>query len=105
MITIITIVVLVLFFLWSAIKVLNEYDKAGLPLVVCFHKMDLEEAKANLAAAKEAINVRGIKGRQVNWVSTSIFTDEGIEDLKLMIYFMLIISKTKEKLDKVQEKY
>ena len=63
-------------------KVLSDSNTRGAPLIVCFHKMDLEEAKENFKEARGALKLPLIDERDVHWLKTSVKTGEGIEKLK-----------------------
>ena len=52
--------------------VLNLYETARIPLIICFHKMDLPEAKANHDRAREILKVPLIRNRKVYPFDTSI---------------------------------
>ena len=85
--------------------ILNNYDTKGVPLIICFHKIDLEKAQKNLKDASKTMNLSKIKERKVNWLKTSVISKEGIEDLEKMIYFSLLLIETRMKLDSLQKKY
>jgi small GTP-binding protein len=57
-------------------KILNANETAGMPLLFCFHKMDLPEARANHDTAVKVFNLRQIRNRKVYTFDTSI-TDPG----------------------------
>ncbi len=63
-------------------NVVNNLNTRGIPLMVCFHKMDLEDAQANYVKARGTLKLPLIKERPVQWLKTSAKTGEGIEDLK-----------------------
>jgi small GTP-binding protein len=63
-------------------RVINDLDTRGAPLIVCFHKMDLEEAESNLEKAKGTLKMSQINEREGYWFRTSVKTGEGIEPLK-----------------------
>ncbi len=83
-------------------RVLNELDTEGLPLIACFHKLDLKDAQDNLKEAIETLNLREIKERKVNWLKTSVYTKEGIEDLKLLVYLTILMIEKQKGLDSIQ---
>jgi small GTP-binding protein len=85
--------------------ILNKLETKGVPLIVCFHKIDLENAKENLKDASKVMKLRDLKERTVNWLKTSVISEEGIEDLEKMIYFSLVLIETQMNLDSVQKKY
>jgi ADP-ribosylation factor-like protein 8 len=53
-------------------NVLDNLDNRTLPVIFCFNKMDLDEAKANLAEAKEFFNIENILVRKVYPLETTI---------------------------------
>jgi hypothetical protein len=65
----------------------------------------LENAKENLKDALKVMKLRDLKERTVNWLKTSVISEEGIEDLEKMIYFSLVLIETQMNLDSVQKKY
>ncbi len=85
--------------------ILNNFDTIGIPIIICFHKIDLEAAKDNLNEAFKVLELAEIKERKANWLKTSVISEEGIEDLEAMIYFSLILIETQMNLDSVQNKY
>jgi len=62
--------------------VLANKDAKGLPLIICFHKVDLTEARKNLDDAKKVFNKEQFADRSVNHIDTSIFNPNSILDLK-----------------------
>jgi small GTP-binding protein len=62
-------------------RVLNDEITKGIPLVFCFHKMDLPEAVANLEKAKSIFKLSEIRGRKVFRFETTIM------DLKSLTKF------------------
>ena len=85
--------------------ILNNFDTKGVPIIICFHKIDLENAKENMKEAIKIIELHEIKERNVNWLKTSVISKEGIEDLEQMIYFSLVLIETQMNLNSVQKKY
>ncbi len=65
--------------------VLEDYDTRGLPLIFCFHKMDLAEAQENLPEAEEILTLNTIVERKVFPLKTSVKSGEGIEELKSLL--------------------
>ncbi|MHA1723259.1 MAG: ADP-ribosylation factor-like protein [Promethearchaeota archaeon] len=63
-------------------KVINNLNLRGLPLIVCFHKMDLESARNNYTKARGILKLPLIEQREVFWFKTSIITGKGIAKLK-----------------------
>lgn len=63
-------------------RVLNDEITRAIPLVFCFHKMDLEEAKSNLDAAKKFFRLSEIRGRKVVRFETTIMDIGSLTKLK-----------------------
>jgi small GTP-binding protein len=63
-------------------KVINSLETAHIPLVFCFHKMDLPEAKANFNKAREIFKLPLLKERDVTTFETTINGCEAIDQLK-----------------------
>ncbi len=63
-------------------KILDDFAVRTLPVLFCFHKMDLDAAKQNLNKAREVMKLPLITDHKVEPVKTSIKTGEGIEELK-----------------------
>ncbi len=86
-------------------KIINKDDTKGVPLIVCFHKNDLEDSQKNLKEAIETLKLSQIKNRDVYWLKTSVYTTESIEDLKFVIYNLLLIINARLNLNSVQNKF
>lgn len=86
-------------------KILHESSTKDMSLIVCFHKTDLKEAKANLKEAFETLKLSSMKRREVHWLKTSIRTAEGIEDLRFSIYLLLVLQETRTNLNEIKEKF
>lgn len=63
-------------------KVLDDPISRGLPLILCFHKMDLEKAQQNLQKAKDFLHPSQIRGRRVVLYETSIYQPPSLEKVK-----------------------
>ncbi|MFO8018061.1 MAG: ADP-ribosylation factor-like protein [Promethearchaeia archaeon] len=63
-------------------RVLNDLETRSVPLIVCFHKMDLDEAQSNFKEAKETLELSRIEEREGYWFKTSVKNGVGIDDLK-----------------------
>jgi small GTP-binding protein len=63
-------------------NVLSEDDVKNIPLIFCFHKWDLNEAKDNINKAENMFNLSEIKEREVIILKTSIYEKESIDILK-----------------------
>ena len=70
-------------------KILANYETHGIPLVFCFHKMDLPESKENINKARAIFKLPLILDRPVIPFQTSIKGGEGIEDLKSNLVAMI----------------
>ena len=66
-------------------RVLEDYDTRGLPLIFCFHKMDLPDAHTNLPEAEATLKLVSIAERKVFPLKTSVRSGEGIEELKNLL--------------------
>lgn len=63
-------------------SILNRSESKGIHLIFCFHKMDLQEAKNNLAEAQTMFDLKHIKNRQVIILKTSIKSLNTVDELK-----------------------
>ena len=63
-------------------SILNNPESSGMPLIFCYHKMDLPDAKNNLREAQTAFDLEYIKDRQVIPLETSINSLMTVEELK-----------------------
>lgn len=76
--------------LGECIKVTNESDSKGLPIIFCYHKMDLSEAGLNLENAKSTFS-KVISENSVPYIlETSIFQETTIEELKKAIIQLIL---------------
>jgi small GTP-binding protein len=67
------------------IKVSNQNDSKGLPIIFCYHKMDLSSANENIETAKNTFQ-KIISEHTVPYIlETSIFRDSTMEELKKKI--------------------
>jgi small GTP-binding protein len=71
------------------IKVTNEPDSKSLPILFCFHKMDLLEAQENLERSKLTFSKVISENKVAYILETSIFQDNTIEKLKKTIIQMV----------------
>ena len=62
--------------------VLENKDSNNLPLIICFHKVDLIEARKNLDEAKKVFDIEQFADRTVTHIETSIFNPDSILELK-----------------------
>jgi len=80
------------------------YDEAkDLPLVVLFHKYDLKEAENNLKEAIEVIIPSA--PMEVYWLKTSIYSNDGIDDLRQTIFQLAMKYEAIKSLKEIQDKY
>jgi len=86
-------------------RILNELGTEGVPLLVCFHKMDLLDTQHTFKKAMETLKLSEIKDRYVYWAKTSIYSGDGIKEFKEMIYQYLVILEAKSHLQACQDKF
>ena len=81
----------------EAKKVLNEMldnpETKGLPLIICYNKIDIIDAKKKLPEAKETIKAEYIRDRPVHEIETSIMNPDSI--LKLKKLFIQVIEDSR----------
>jgi len=63
-------------------KVLDNFDARGIPLIFCFHKMDLQEAKDNYVKARETFKLQKVGEREVERYQTSVHEEDGVKEIK-----------------------
>jgi small GTP-binding protein len=63
-------------------SILNDTELKGIPLIFCFHKMDLVSAQEHLIEAQNKFDLNSMKERKVILVETSIKLMDSIEKLK-----------------------
>ena len=87
-------------------NILNNDEARGIPLIICFHKIDLKESQNHL---KEALNVlnpqQNFKERDVYWLITSVYRKEGVKDLKIIISQLSLKLDAEKNLASIQKKY
>ncbi len=69
-------------------NILSNPDYAQIPLIVLFHKMDMNEAKKNIAEAKTIFNENSIREygeRNVVFMETSMLNTASLDDVKFYI--------------------
>jgi len=65
-------------------KALNTYDNQNLPLIICFHKLDLPSANKFLPEVKGVFK-KGLFGRRkIHFLETTIFNPSSILNLKTL---------------------
>ncbi|TFF95123.1 MAG: GTP-binding protein [Promethearchaeota archaeon] len=74
-------------------KVLDKPENRGLPLIICFHKVDLLKAKQNLPTAKGMFDPSLFDEREIYRLETSIMSPDSMIKLKDM--FVDIIQKSR----------
>lgn len=65
-------------------KILREEEVRTLPLIICFHKMDIPDAKHYLSKAKKIFSPDSIDEFKVQTLQTTIFNPDSILKLKEM---------------------
>ncbi|MBD3197683.1 MAG: GTP-binding protein [Candidatus Lokiarchaeota archaeon] len=73
------------------LKVLNEYPTDNVPLVFCYHKMDLDKSVDNLNRAESFFDLETIENRKVYNLYTSIKNPEQMEFLKNLLVEMVLV--------------
>jgi small GTP-binding protein len=63
-------------------RVLEDPITRGIPLVFCYHKMDLPESKENLAMARKMFNLPGLTGRRMLAYETSIHDMKNLRKIR-----------------------
>jgi small GTP-binding protein len=66
-------------------KVINDPITKAAPLVFCFHKMDLDNSKSNLANAKAFFNLVQVKPRKLFIYETSIYEPTTMQKLRSIL--------------------
>ena len=72
-------------------KTINTYEEKMLPLIICFHKLDLPNVSENLAKAKGIFQPELFKNRSINFLETTIYNPDSIMALKTL--FIQLIEK------------
>ena len=70
-------------------KVLADYETNGIPLIFCFHKMDLPHSSEYFIEARGIFKLPQINNRAVEVFQTSIKSGLGIDELKAKIVAMI----------------
>ena len=70
-------------------KVLNNEVVKNIPLIICFNKLDIPEAKKDLPKAKELFKSDQFADREVSSIDTTIFNPDSILKLKHMFVDVL----------------
>lgn len=63
-------------------KILSNEVVKDVPLIICFNKLDIPDAKKDLPTAKELFKVDQFTNRKVTSIETTIFNPNSILDLK-----------------------
>ena len=82
-------------------RIMDEEDTQGLPVIFCFHKMDLKDAKNHIEEAREIFNLEDLRtgsGRRVEIIETTIFDEKTILKLRDSIIEQLEI-----KIEKIEK--
>ncbi len=85
-------------------NLLSEEDVKGVPLIICFHKHDLKESQDNMKDAGSSLSIESIKNREVYWIKTSVFNEDEVEDLKVMLFQLSLRFETQKSLAEIQKK-
>lgn len=64
------------------LDIINDRETLGIPLIFCFHKMDLQAAKDNLIEAQEFFDLNSIENRKVNTLETSIHDKDSMNAIR-----------------------
>ena len=75
------------------IRIINEYETRTLPVIICFHKLDIPDAKKNLPTARGKFSPSHFDDRNVQTLETTIFNPDSI--LKLKSLFVDIIESSR----------
>ncbi len=67
------------------LQVTNDLETRNVPLLLLFHKTDLPESQANLAAAKGVFNAALFSERKVYFLETSVKDEKTVEEVKKTI--------------------
>lgn len=62
--------------------ILTDLNTRGIPLIFCFHKMDLQEAKDNYVKARELFKLQRVGEREVQRYQTSVHETDGVKKVK-----------------------
>lgn len=65
-------------------KILSEEEVRNTPLIICFHKLDVPDAKHDLPKAKKVFSPNSINDFKVKTLETTIFNPDSILKLKEM---------------------
>ena len=74
-------------------SVVNNEETKGVPLIICYHKMDIDGAKLNLEKAKETLDLNTIKGRSISSFETSIFYPKVAEEIKDKLAIIIALNQ------------
>lgn len=80
--------------------ILRKKEVKKIPLVICFHKFDLKESRDNFDEARKIFQLSQASEREIFWLKTSIFQNETIENLRIILYNLLAIKEAKLNLTK-----
>ena len=74
-------------------KIINDSQLRGVPLIFCFHKMDIKTSDDNLKRAQDIFNLHNMKDRSVFPLATTIKSTKSINILKDIIVKLVINSQ------------
>ena len=69
--------------------VLNDFETQNIPLLFCYHKMDLEASKEHINDARAIFKLPLINDRPVHTFKTSIHEDAGVKEFKNQIVTLI----------------
>ena len=71
-------------------RVLKQPETRGIPLIFCFNKIDLDQARANKGEAAIKFQLESITGRKMLIKETSIYDNDKIQAIKQSIVDLVI---------------
>ncbi len=76
-------------------NILNHTDAGNVPLIFCYHKMDLDAALNNKDLAESFFDLEAILDRKIYPIETSVYDPPSIEFLKNLLVEMVEIEDWK----------
>ncbi len=73
------------------LKTLADSDNRNVPLIICFHKLDIPDAKKYLPEVKEVFKAEEFSERPIHFIETTIFNPDSV--LKLKTLFVKVIEE------------
>jgi small GTP-binding protein len=71
------------------LNVINIPDKRGIPIIFCFHKMDLPNTQASLPEARKIFNLSLIP-RKIFQYETTTMTPQTLQKMKSILAFIVV---------------